>query len=83
MFQNFSDVFASSDDDIGRTNVIKHAINTGNARPIRHHPRRLPIHKRDEADKQIKSMLEKDLIEPLISPWAAPITLVTKKDGSY
>ena len=83
LLNEFSDVFVSSDKDIGRTGIIKHEIETGNARPIKHKPRRLPLQKSEEADKQIKEMLEKDLIEPSCSPWSAPITLVKKKDDSY
>ena len=31
----FSDVFAASSNDLGRTDLIKHQIDTGNAHPIR------------------------------------------------
>ncbi|KAH3862435.1 hypothetical protein DPMN_025402 [Dreissena polymorpha] len=36
----YSSVFSSSPEDIGRTNLVQHAINTGNAAPIRQPPRR-------------------------------------------
>ena len=76
----FSDIFSTSDTDIGCTNVIQHEICTKDAKPIRRHARRLPIHKQQEADKQIHDMLKMDIIEPSTSPWASPITLVTRKD---
>ena len=75
---NYVDVFASSDKDIGRTNITKHTIDTGNAKPIKQRPRRLPIHKQGEVDKLI-DMIAKDIIESSSSPWSSPITLATKK----
>ena len=78
---NYVDVFASTDKDIGRTNITKHTIDTGNAKPIKQRPRRLPIHKQGEVDKLI-DMIAKDIIESSSSPWSSPITLATKKDGS-
>ena len=32
--------------------------------------------------KLLDDMLKKDVIRPCISPWASPIVLVRKKDGS-
>ena len=39
----FQDVFSSGEHDIGRTEVVKHQINTGDARPIKERPRRHPF----------------------------------------
>ena len=39
----YSSVFSSSSEDIGRTNLVQHTINTGHAAPIRQPPRRLPL----------------------------------------
>ncbi len=36
----------------------------------------------EESGKQIKEMLEKDVIQPSSSPWASGIVMVQKKDGS-
>ena len=76
-------VFSLSDDDMDRTDVLKHKIDTGSAKPIRQAPRRLPIHQQAEADKQISDMLSRGVIEPSNSPCASPIVLVKKSDGSY
>jgi hypothetical protein len=73
----YKDVFSKSPDDLGRTDRIKHHINTSNATP-----RRLPIGKREIEKQEVHKMLEKGIIEPSKSPWSAPIVLVTKKDGS-
>lgn len=66
----------------GRTSIVKHHIDTGNATPIRQTARRLPIAKREEAEKIIKEMEQEGVIEPSNSPWVSPVVLVKKKDGS-
>ena len=82
LLREYADVFSQNDDDIGRTSMTKHDIYTRNADPRRLPPRRVPIAKREEIDKQIQSLLQRGLIEESDSPWASPIVLVKKKDGS-
>lgn len=51
--------------------------------PIKLPPRRLSVKKRKEiVDNEIDKMLDDDIIEPSSGPWASPILLVKKKDGS-
>ncbi|CAC5402085.1 Transposon Ty3-I Gag-Pol polyprotein,Transposon Ty3-G Gag-Pol polyprotein [Mytilus coruscus] len=76
-------LFASSDVDLGRTNLVKHEINTGNARPFKEPPRRTPYHLNKVVNDNLDKMLQKGIIEPSYSPWAAGIILVKKKDNSY
>ena len=78
----FQDVFAATSDDMGRTGITKHCIDTGDTQPIRQPPRRLPICKQAEADAVIRDMLHNGVIEPSDSPWSSPVVLVRKKDGS-
>ncbi|CAB4041567.1 Hypothetical predicted protein, partial [Paramuricea clavata] len=77
-----ADLFSKGSNDIGRTDLVKHKINTGNAKPIKQAPRRLPFAKREAADQAVAEMQEHDVIEPSTSPWSSPVVLVQKKDGS-
>lgn len=79
---NHSNVFAKDKDDLGRTDIAKHKINTGDTPPIKQAPRRLPLSKKEIMKTEIDRMLKQGIIEPSQSPWSSPIVLVTKKDGS-
>lgn len=82
----FADVFVRSfvrsADDLGRTSIVSHEINTSRTRPIPHHPRCLPLSQQVEAEVEIATMLTCGVIEPSSCPWASPIVLVCKKDGT-
>ena len=82
LLHEFGDVFASSSSDLGRSNVVKHQIKTGETRPIRQRPRRLPVNQRPVAEQEVEKMLKQGVIESSSSPWASPVVLVRKKDGS-
>ena len=64
----YATVFAGSGDELGRTDVVKHSIKTGDARPIKQPPRRIPFHMREEADKLLEDMLKRGVVEPSSSP---------------
>uniref|UniRef100_A0A669DN06 ribonuclease H n=1 Tax=Oreochromis niloticus TaxID=8128 RepID=A0A669DN06_ORENI len=76
------DIFAASDEDCRQTGLVQHTIDTGSAQPIRLRPHRLPLSKRQVAEEKIREMAAAGVIEPSNSPWAAPVVLVGKKDGS-
>lgn len=66
----------------GQTSVVEHAINTGEAEPIRVHPYRIPYAYRKAVAEELAEMVESRIIEPLVCEWAAPIVVVKKKDGN-
>ena len=78
----YSDVVAANSDDLGRTNVLQHHINTGVSPPIHQSTRRVPLPQRDTVHQLLQEMLKRNVISPSKSPWASPIVLVKKKDGT-
>lgn len=79
----YADVFAFNDEQLGRTDKLQHTINTGDNQPIRQRARRTPIYQREQVHQLLQDMLSQDIITPSTSPWASPIVLVKKKDGSW
>ena len=75
-------LFANDDKELGKTGVVKHKIRTGDRVPIKQPLRRIPVSIREEVDKHIDDMLERDVIEPSVSPWAAGVVLAKTKDGT-
>ena len=82
VFNQFRSVFAAKGTILGKTHVVEHSINTGDAQPIKQPPRRLPLASRDHVNKLVQEMLDEGVIEPSKSPWASPVVLVPKKDGT-
>lgn len=64
---NYQEVFSKTSLDIGYTEIIKHQINTGDAKPIKLKPCRLPLTKREAAENEIKDMASRGNIEPSCS----------------
>lgn len=81
VFIKYQDTFSRDENDIGLTHLSEHTIDTGNARPIKLPPRRVPLAFAEEERKVIKQMEEQGIITKSNSPWASPIVLVRKKNG--
>ena len=81
VLNEYSDLFIDEVQLLDGTTKIQHEINTHGG-PIRQPSRRQNPKVREEEEKQVKEMLENGIIRPSSSPWASPIVLVKKKDGS-
>ena len=82
LITEFSDVFALDDTELGCTNLVEHRIDTGAHTPIRQPPYRTPVVRRQVMDEMVAAMQKQGIVEPSSSPWASPVVLVPKKDGS-
>lgn len=83
LLQKWEKVFAKHDEDFGRTDAVQHQIPTGDAAPIRERYQPLPPLMYKEVKSLLSEMLEQGVIRESCSPWAVPIVLVKKKDGSW
>jgi transposase InsO family protein len=82
LLAEYADVFSQSEYDLGRTNILQHRIDTGDARPVRQPLRRQPLSRLQVVDEHLDQMMEQGIIEPSCSPWASNVVVCTKKDGS-
>ena len=80
--EKYSFLFAMDSLDLGRTDLVKHHIELSNYAPIKDRYRRIPLHQYEEVRKHLKEMLEIGAIQRSNSPWASPVVLFRKKDGS-
>jgi transposase InsO family protein len=77
----FRKAFAGPGESLGRTHLVQHRIDTGDARPIKQQWRRTNPTADGVIKEQIISMGGEDVIEGSDSPWASPVVLVKKKSG--
>lgn len=75
----YTNLFSKNDGDIGRTNLVRHKIDTGDTAPIRQRPRHVPFAREQEVEEMIQEMKKNGVIEPSSSPWCSPVVLVKKK----
>ena len=76
------DIFALSLSELGRTSAIQHDIDIGESPPIRQRPYRVSPDTRETINTHVSDMLSQGIITVSNSPWASPVVLVKKKDGS-
>ncbi|KAK3913772.1 Pro-Pol polyprotein [Frankliniella fusca] len=68
---------------LGCTHLVTHRIDTGDATPVRqrcysYSPRLIEV-----LHTGLEDWLKKGVVEPSSSPWASPVLLIKKGDGSY
>ena len=78
----YDDVFAIDSGERGEVKGVEHTIDTAESSPISQTPRRVPFALRDEISRMVQEMLGEGVIQESVSPWASPVVLVRKKDGT-
>ncbi|KAL7825810.1 hypothetical protein SRHO_G00335480 [Serrasalmus rhombeus] len=82
LLQKFQTVFSAHESDLGCTNLISHDIPLLDEVPVRQRYRRVPPSEYEVVKAHINQLLEAQIIRESSSPYASPIVLVKKKDGS-
>ena len=78
-----AELFAVNNNELGNCLLEPITINTGDTKPIYQHPYRKSLKERDAIRKEVKEMLRAGIIRESRSPWASPVVMVIKSDGSY
>ena len=81
LLEEYQDVFSKEGNPISSTSLVEHEIHTTGP-PIRLPFRRQNPIVRDIEQQQVKEMLRDEVVKPSTSPWASPVVMVKKKDGS-
>lgn len=74
--------FSLMGDKLGCTDQVEHVIVT-KARPIKQRWYRVSPIMQQHIDRELDEMLKLGVVEPSKSPWASPVVMVKKKDGSF
>ncbi|RUS77523.1 hypothetical protein EGW08_014707 [Elysia chlorotica] len=79
LVEKFSDIFS---DRPGDTNLAEHRIDLTSDVPIRQTPYAVPFALRSSLRKELQQMEDLGIIRKSNSPYASPVVVVKKKDGS-
>ena len=79
MLDEFSDVFT---DVPGRSNIEDHKVKLTSDEPVRSKPYPLPYVTKQQVADEVDKMLKMGVVEKSVSPFASPIVLVRKPDGT-
>lgn len=82
LLAKYTSVFSSHKADLGCTNLIAHDNPLVDDVPIRQHYRRIPSSEYEKVKQHINQLLATQVICKRSSPYASPIVLVGKKNGS-
>ena len=87
LLTSYADVFSKDDEDVGHTDLVRHAIPVApDTTPIRQPPRRLGPEKDKEVEEQVSQLVEKGLVEPGGGAWSSPVSSLCArrtKAGGY
>ena len=82
LVKEYEDIFIKPGGEVGYTDRTTHVINVGNALPVKIPPRKTSFAEKELIESTVSDLLQSGKIKGSYSPWASPIVLVKKKDGT-
>ena len=79
--EKYGEAFSKSNEDIGRTKLVKMDIDTGDSPPVSSRPYTLPLKHYEWVQREIDSLEHAGVITKSMSKWASPIVIVPKKSA--
>ena len=78
----YRDIFVTSSKNPGQTDLVECEIDTGSAKPFKLQPYRVSQKEGEAMEAEIAQYLRLGLIRESTSPWASPVLMIRKPDGS-
>ena len=79
----YRDIFSENDDDVGCTDISEQEIILDTKEPIRDKYYNIPLALRPHAEKEVKRLVDLNILQPSTSSYHSPSFLMKKPDGSY
>ena len=80
----FADIFHEPQSLPPHRGIYDHKIRLQpNSQPVNIRNYRYPLKQRDVIENLVQDMIDKGVIQPSNSPYASPVVLISKKDGSW
>ena len=79
---SYDQVFSKNEHDLGFYDKTQFDINTVDETPVKSRPYRVPYAQQETVNQMIDDMLTHKIISKSNSPWASPVVIIKKKDGS-
>ena len=83
MLQEYADVFSTTAGDLGQTKLVKHDIDTGDAKPVSERVRRHAYEATQEMEAEVQRLKDIGAIRESHSRWASNVVLVRKRGGGF
>ena len=82
LVKEYEDIFIKPGGEVGWTDRTTHVIDVGDAKPVKIPPRKTSFAEKELIERTVYELLRSGKIRDSCSPWASPIVLVKKKDGT-
>jgi hypothetical protein len=82
LIDSYDKIFSQNEHDLGFYDKTQFDIKTIDETPIKSRPYRVPYAQQETVNKMVDDMLTHKIISKSESPWASPVVIIKKKDGS-
>ena len=83
LLTEYADIFAKDGRDIGKTTLIAHDVDTGNAKPVSQAVRRMSPEEHAAMKQTVEELHRVGVVAPSKSQWASNIRMAKKKNGAW